>query len=383
VIRVGYVAGEPSAWRAPQLARIAERPELELTVIYAARSIQRRHWSLELPADTVFLRGPLLPLTRVLHHDYPITPQVWPLLERERFDVLVVGGWSVFATEAAIAWARWRRVPYLLVSENHLREPRPRWVEAVKAVALRQVVPPSSGSLVPGTLARAHMLRYGARPDEITVFPNTVDIPAYVEAAGRLRGRRDEIRRGLEIAEGALVLAEVGRLVPEKAVEDTIEAVARARARAPRPLHLLVVGDGPLRPPLERRAADLGLAVTFTGFRQGDALLECYAAADVFVLLSRRETWGTVVNEACAFGLPLVLTDTVGASADLLRPGENGEVVRSGDVEGQARALATLADDGLRQRYGRRSAEIIASWGYEESVESFVAAVCRAAGRAR
>jgi glycosyltransferase involved in cell wall biosynthesis len=380
VIRVGYVAGEPSAWRAPQLVRIAARPEIELRVIYAARSIQRRQWSLELPADTVVLRGPILPLTRLLHHDYPITPQIWPLLERERFDVLVIGGWSVFATEAAIAWARWRRVPYLLVSENHLREPRPRWVEAVKAVALRQVVPPSSGSLVPGTLARAHMLRYGARPEEITVFPNTVDIPAYREAAGRLSERRDEIRGGLGIADGAVALAEVGRLVPEKALADTLEAAARAGARVPRPLHLLVVGDGPLRASLERRAAELGLAVTFTGFRQGEALLECYAAADVFVLLSRRETWGTVVNEACAFGLPLVLTDAVGASADLLRPGENGELVRSGDIEGQARALARLADDDLRERYGRRSAEIVAPWGYEESIESFVAAVRRAAG---
>ena len=61
--------------------------------------------------------------------------------------------------------------------------------------------------------------------------------------------------------------------------------------------------------------------MTFAGFRQGEALLECFAAADVFVLLSRRETWGVVVNEAAAFGLPLVLSDRVGAAGDLLRDG--------------------------------------------------------------
>ena len=112
VIRVGYITGEPTPGRAPQLARIAEHPEIELSVIYAAYSIQRRQWSLELPSDTIVLRGPSLPLSRVLHHEYPITPQIWPLLQRERFDVLVIAGWSVFAGQAAIAWARRRRVPY-------------------------------------------------------------------------------------------------------------------------------------------------------------------------------------------------------------------------------------------------------------------------------
>src|SRR5262249_60049935 len=111
----------------------------------------------------------------------------------------------------------------------------------------------------------------------------------------------------------------------------------------------------------------------------GDDLLEAYAATDIFTLLSRREAWGIVVNEAAAVGLPLVLTDAVGAAADLLVPGENGELVRSGDLEGQAEAIAKLAADvALRDRYGRRSRELVAPWGYEPSVESFVAAIRRA-----
>jgi glycosyltransferase involved in cell wall biosynthesis len=95
--------------------------------------------------------------------------------------------------------------------------------------------------------------------------------------------------------------------------------------------------------------------------------------------MSRRETWGIVVNEAAAAGLPLVLTDTVGAAADLLVPEENGELVRPGDLVGQAAAIARLAnDDALRERYGRRSRELVAPWGYEPSVETFVEAVTNA-----
>jgi glycosyltransferase involved in cell wall biosynthesis len=82
------------------------------------------------------------------------------------------------------------------------------------------------------------------------------------------------------------------------------------------------------------------------------------------------------VNEAAAFGLPLVLTDRIGAAGDLMRDGENGELVRSGDVEGQARAIARLADDPeRRERYGRRSLELVEPWDYERSVAAFVEAV--------
>ena len=217
MIRVGYIAGEPNPYRAPHLDRIAEHPDIDLTVIYAAATVQRREWALEYAHEPTILRGPSLPMTRVLHHDYPLTPQIWGLLERQRFDVLVVGGWSLMATQLAIAWARFRHTPYLVVSENHSREPRPAWVHAVKSLALREVIPQASGLLVTGSLAREHALEYGARADRITVFPNTVDIPAYRTAAERLRPRRDEIRQRLGIAHDAVVVAHVGRLFPLKA----------------------------------------------------------------------------------------------------------------------------------------------------------------------
>ena len=141
-------------------------------------------------------------------------------------------------------------------------------------------------------------------------------------------------------------------------------------------LHLVLVGAGRLQTQLERRATELGLSVTFAGWRSGDELLEAYAITDIFVLFSRREPWGIVVNEAAASGLPLVLTDAVGAAADLLIPGENGELVRSGDIEMQASAIARLANDAeLRARYGTRSRQLVAPWNYDSSVESFVAAI--------
>jgi glycosyltransferase involved in cell wall biosynthesis len=113
-----------------------------------------------------------------------------------------------------------------------------------------------------------------------------------------------------------------------------------------------------------------------------EQLAQRYVDADVFALLSRQETWGVVVNEAAASGLPLVLSDRVGAAYDLLRDGENGFLVPADDVEAAAEALRRLAaDPELRRRMGARSRELVAAWGYDPSVESFVEAVREAAAR--
>jgi glycosyltransferase involved in cell wall biosynthesis len=91
-----------------------------------------------------------------------------------------------------------------------------------------------------------------------------------------------------------------------------------------------------------------------------------------------------VVNEAAACGLPLVLSDRVGAAADLLRDGENGFLVEAGDAVAAAAAIRRLADDpSLRVSYGARSREIVAAWGYGPSVDGFVAAVRDAVGEGR
>jgi len=357
-VRVAFVTGEPTPYRIPHLRALAARPELELTVLYAAATVQRRTWRLE-HDEAVYLDGPKLPLSRILHHDYALTPGIWGELERGRFQLVVVGGWSLMATQLAIAWSRRRRVPYVLMSDNHLLEPRPGWVRAVKRAVLPRLVPQAAAWLVPGSLARDHIVAYGARPERTLVFPLTIDVAGF--------GARVDALRAARTAGGEVVVLHVGRLIAHKAVEVLVRAAAAAGVR----LH--VVGDGPERQALEALASSLSTDVTFSGELAGDELAAAYAAADVFALASRRETWGVVVNEAAAAGLPLVLSDAVGAAGDLLRDGENGVLVPPGDMAQLAAALRRLAaDPELRRRMGSRSRELVAGWGYESSVDAFV-----------
>jgi glycosyltransferase involved in cell wall biosynthesis len=308
-----------------------------------------------------------------LHHDYPLTPGVVRALTQARPAVVVVSGWSTFAAQAAIAWCRLKCVPYLLVVESHDEGPRAGWRRKVKGTVVPPVVQNASGVLVTGTLARNSMLSRGAAPERVRVFANTIDVEGFGRRADELAARRPELRRELGADLDALVVLSVARLVQEKGLDTLIRAVAAADDRR---IVLVLVGDGPERDRLEQLAAELGARAVFAGDMAWEKIVEVYVAADVFALLSLREPWGVVVNEAAACGLPLILSDRVGAAHDLLRDGENGALISAGDVEAAATALRALATDPtLRRAHGARSRELARDWGYGPSVEAFLAAV--------
>jgi glycosyltransferase involved in cell wall biosynthesis len=373
-IRVAAVFPEPTPYRAPLLDRVAALPEIELTVIYAAETVAGRTWHVAPHHRAVFLHGVVVPgARRVLHHEYPVTPGIARALGKSRPEVVVVSGWSTFAAQAAISWCRLRRVPYVLLVESHDEGPRAGWRRKVKAAVVPPIVRGASGALVTGTLARCSMVSRGAHSERVHVFANTIDVEAFEQRADRLAARRPELREELGADPDDVVVLSVARLLPEKGLDVLVRAVAEAGD--PR-LLLVVVGDGPEREPLETLAAELGVRLMLPGDREWARIVEAYAAADVFALLSHREPWAVVVNEAAACGLPLVLSDRVGAAHDLLRDGQNGALVPAGDVGAAAHALRDLAADrGLRRAQGARSRELVRGWGYGPSVAGFVAAV--------
>ena len=182
------------------------------------------------------------------------------------------------------------------------------------------------------------------------VFANTIDVEEFGAQADQLASRRHDLRQELGAEPDDVVVLSVARLAPEKGLDVLIHAVAEADD--PR-LLLVLAGEGPERERLEDLAGVRGVRLTLAGDREWERIVEMYVAADVFALLSEREPWAVVVNEAAACGLPLVLSDRVGAAHDLLRGGENGFLVGAADVDAASAALRSLAADrNFAQRPG-------------------------------
>ncbi len=379
-VRLTVVLPEPTPYRTGMLDLLAERPDLDLTVVYAGRSLQQRTWELDLAHRAVVVEGLRVPgAQRVLRHDYPLSTGILRALRESRPEVVVVSGWSTFAAQATVAWCRRHRVPYLLLVESNERDARPGWRRAVKNVVVPTVVDGAAEVLVVGTLARESMVERGVDEERISVVANTIDVGRFVRESDALGPRRDELRAASGIGQDDVVVLSVARLSPEKGLDVLVRAAASAGD--PR-LVVAVAGSGTERERLVALASELGVRLVVLPDIPWERIVERYVVADVFALLSRHEPWGVVVNEAAACGLPLVLSDRVGAAFDLLENGRNGMLVPVDDVAAAGEAIRSLASDPARRlAMGAASREIVAGWGYEPSIERLVRAVGRAAGR--
>ena len=164
--------------------------------------------------------------------------------------------------------------------------------------------------------------------------------------------RTHALRRSL-LADGDLLLLSVGRVSEEKRLGVLLDAFAQLRLRAPG-ARLAVVGDGPIRAALEDSAPP---GVTFLGELHGPALADVYASADVFCFPSTTDTFGQVILEAAASGLPAVAA-AAGGGLELVRHGRTGLLVPPEDPTALAHALAELAEnETLRLALGARALE--------------------------
>lgn len=174
----------------------------------------------------------------------------------------------------------------------------------------------------------------------------------------------------------------VGRLLVHKGVDDLLVAAAALRPRLP--VHLVLVGEGPQRPALERRVEALGLrdAVAFTGYLTGDDLAAAYAAADLFALPSRSEGFPTVLLEAMAARLPIVTTGIRGM-LDHIEDGRDGLLVPPRDPPALAAAIGrVLADGALRQRLASAHAARLAAFHPDRVAAEYLALLETVAARA-
>lgn len=164
---------------------------------------------------------------------------------------------------------------------------------------------------------------------------------------------RDEARAIFDLAADAFVLSSVGRLEPAKGYEFLIRALPGILKSVP-DTSVLIAGAGDLREPLEWLARELGVfdRVRFTGWLSDTS--QVLAAGDLYVQPSLCEALSYSVLEACAAGLPLVIT-CVGGMPEILARGRNGVAVKPRDSDALARAVINLAaDKRLLDDYGRR-----------------------------
>jgi glycosyltransferase involved in cell wall biosynthesis len=194
----------------------------------------------------------------------------------------------------------------------------------------------------------------GFAPEKLKILPRGLDTDLFNPA------RRDpSFWQGSGMNGKEVRLLYVGRISREKDLDVLAAAYDKVRKEG-QPVRLFLIGYGPYS---EALAASLPDAV-FLGYLTGESLARAYASADIFVFPSTTDTFGNVVIEAQASGLPVIVSD-LGGPKELVEDGVNGLVTKSHDVKDVARAITLLvSDQDMRARMGKKARQSVVdrSW---------------------
>jgi glycosyltransferase involved in cell wall biosynthesis len=303
-------------------------------------------------------------------------PGLWELIRTGHFDAVLLTGYFYASAWIAIAAAKWFGVPILFVTDSHglpSWRARSTWKLHFKKWLVQRIFSLARVVLVSSTGGVEYVKSLGFPAKRIVLVPSAVDNEWWSEQAAN--ADRDAVRAAWNIPSNGSVALFCAKLQPWKGPGDLLEAFARANVSGS---YVVFAGDGPERFNLEISARELGISdrVRFLGFLNQSQLAAVYCAADLFVLPSLFEPFGLVVNEAMLCGLPVAVSDRVGARFDLVRADENGYVFRAGDVEALAAILRDILPDAeKRARLGAAAIRHMKTWSPREYAESMVLAV--------
>jgi glycosyltransferase involved in cell wall biosynthesis len=303
------------------------------------------------------------------YSDMPISAirkAVVQVLDEIQPDAVAINGWSVPEALAALGWCRRNGKIAVLMSETLASDSRRTWwKEWLKARIVRRF----DAALVGGRLHAEYVSRLGLSRNRIFLGYDAVDNDYFANGAEEARRQMPEKGRPCFFANS--------RFIERKNIDGLLRAYAMYRQQIPDPWDIVISGSGEEDARLKALAKQLGFfadqpsavslksSISFPGFIQYGELPGYYGRAGAFIHPAKSEPWGLVVNEACASGLPVLVSKNVGACCELVEHGVNGLLFDPFSDSDMAAAMVrmTRLPKIERETMGARSREIVGHWG--------------------
>lgn len=262
-------------------------------------------------------------------------PTVVRLLSKEKFDCIIVGNYYSPTGMLAIEYMHMRRIPFILSTDGGMIKENSGFKYRLK----RHFIGSASGWLSTGKMTTDYLVHYGADREKTTIYPFTSLRKSDILTVPLTKEEKRTLRQKLGIKEKKIVIS-VGQFIYRKGYDVLFNACADLNEE----IGVYIIGGTPTEDYLKMKA-DLHLdRVHFVDFMSKRDLAEYYKAADLFVLPTREDIWGLVINEAMAYGLPVVTTDCCVAGVELVEKGITGQIVPAEDVNQLRAAIIENVD---------------------------------------
>lgn len=359
--RIALITNHPPPFRIPIYDRLASMPDVDLQVIFCSEREPNRQWELPpLHFNHVFLKERFVTRgSNYIHNN----PDVIPALMRFAPDVIITTGFNPTYLYA-FAYAVVRGIPHIPMTDGTdiSEQSLSLWHKL-----LRRLVFARSRAFISASRGGQRLYEsYGIPAQRCFRSCLCIDNEAYWKTNPAEEKKYD--------------LIFCGRIVPEKNPMFALEVARHAAHMLGRKVSLLFVGNGEHESQIQSEARSHAslVDVIFHGHAAQHELPALYASARIFLFPTRGDVWGVVANEACAAGLPVIVSPHAGVAGELVVEGENG-FVRPLDVTEWAECtMKLLQNEHLYQRYARRSMALASRYTFDSAATGIVEA-CRLA----
>jgi len=294
----------------------------------------------------------------------------------KEYDCCIVYGHAFISFWIAILTAKLLRKPLILSTDATYLDPikKSLW----KSILKKYIFPLlynkiANAVLVPSTASRNFLESLEVNKERIYITPYTVDDKIISKIAGNTN--RENIRNAWGIPMNAKVVVFCAKFISRKRPVDLIRAFAKANIENS---YLIMVGDGPLAEDLNRKVRELGIEdqVRFLGFVKYSKLPEVYVSSDILVHPAEWEPYGLPVNEAMVCGIPVIVSDRVGAGYDLVENGKTGFIYPVKDIDKLSDLLKlSLNDNLLLDSMGKEAIKKVSNWSPKKNTEATLCAI--------
>ncbi|MBP5599728.1 MAG: glycosyltransferase family 4 protein [Lachnospiraceae bacterium] len=286
-------------------------------------------------------------------------------------EFMIINGYVGREQESAIRYCKKNRIPYAIESDTPLRIPSNPLKAAIKKILLnKRLNNKLCYGFAGGTPQKENFIYYGISEDRCFIMPMSVSKKRFEEEVNKLPAK-EELKKDNNLTDKKVFLY-AGRLAEEKNVELLLKAFKKIEAKD---AALLILGAGAENADLIAYVSKNQMQnVYFKGHVFFPEIVKYYKMADCFVLPSKAEPWGLVVNEAMSVGLPVILSSAVGCAKDLLKDNKNGFFFESENEEDLVKCFKSAMAADLHQM-GEESKRIIEGWGMDNYLKAFNEAI--------
>ncbi len=370
--RLAIITTHPIQYNAPFFKMLADRKNIELKVFYTwSQSVEgvkfdpgfgkNIKWDLPLLEGYSHAFSKNVSSSPGSHHYKGIdNPFLIQEIIKWKPNALLVYGWSFKSHLKAMRYFK-GKIPVLFRGDSTLLDEKPGFKKLLRRALLKFIYSYVDIALYVGNANKAYFKAHGLKEYELVFMPHAIDNNRFANSPNNSKlalGLREE----LKIPKDALVFLFAGKLDENKNATLLLNAFNSVKSESS---YLLITGNGNAEINLKATFSKMS-NIRFLDFQNQQMMPALYASANVFVLPSISETWGLAINEAMAAGLAIIISNSCGASFDLVKGNKNGFVFETKNIESLKKCLQYFVKTpNAATNMGEVSAEVVKYYSYE------------------